>query len=70
MNVLVLVYKDQTAVYDVAEYPHFVFYPYQSDLLSFGETCKVNVHGLLKYQLVYLIKFIFHWSNHFCYFIL
>src|SRR5882762_7884966 len=70
VDTCVFVQKDQTAVYDVAEYPYFVFCSYQSDLLSFGETCKVYMHHLSKYQLVHLIEFIFHWSNHICYFVL
>ena len=28
------------------------------------------MHHLSKYQLVHLIEFIFHWSNHICYFVL
>jgi hypothetical protein len=57
-------------VSDVAEYPYFVFRSYQSDSLSFGETCKVYMCHLSEYQLVHLIESIFHWSNHFCYFVL
>ena len=66
----VFVEKDQTTVYDIAEYPYFVFRSYQSDSLSFGETCKVCMCHLLESQLVHLIESIFHWSNHFCYFVL
>src|ERR1700692_241219 len=70
VNACVFVQKDQTTVYDVAKYPYFVFCSYQSDSLSFGETCKIYMHHLSEYQLVHLIESIFHWSNHFCFFVL
>jgi hypothetical protein len=41
----------------------------QSDFLSFNETVKVYGHCLSKYQLVYIIKLIFCWSNHLCSFV-
>ena len=59
----------QTSVYDVEEYPFFMLCSRQSDFLSFNETVKVYGHCLSKYQLVYIIKFIFCWSNHLCSFV-
>jgi hypothetical protein len=61
--------RDQTSVYDVEEYPFFMLCSKQSDFLSFNETVKVYGHCLSKYQLVYIIKFIFCWSNHLCSFV-
>jgi hypothetical protein len=63
------VWRDITSVYDVEEYPFFVSCSRQSDFLSFNETVKLYVSYLSSYQLVYVIEFIFHWSNHLCYFI-
>src|SRR5882757_4339304 len=65
----ILVRRDQTAVYEVAEYPFFLLHSRQSDLFGFGETFKIYAYHLSQYRLVYVIEFIFHWSNHICYFV-
>ena len=63
------VWRDITSVYDVQGYPYFISCSRQSDFLSFNETVKLYVSYLSGYQLVYVIEFIFHWSNHLCYFV-
>jgi hypothetical protein len=65
----ILFQRNQTSVYDVKEYPFFVLSSRQSDFLSFNETFKVYACHILNYQLVYIIEFIFCWSNHLCYFV-
>ena len=63
------VWKDITSVYDVGEYPFFISCSRPSDFLSFNETVKLYVSYLSSYLLIYVIEFIFHWSNHLCYFV-
>jgi len=65
----ILIQRDQTVVYDAAEYPFFMLHSRQSDLLGFGETFKIYAYHLSQYQLVYVIEFVFHWSNNICYFV-
>ena len=65
----ILVQRDQTALYDVAEYPFFLLHSKQSDLFGFGETFKIYAYHLAQYRLAYVVEFIFHWSNHICYFV-
>jgi len=56
-------------VYEVAEYPFFLLHSRQSDLFGFGETFKIYAYHLSQFRLAYVIEFIFHWSNHICYFV-
>ena len=65
----ILVQRDQTEMYNVAEYPVFMLHSRQSDLLSFGEACKIYAYHLSQYWLVHVIESVFHWSNHICYFV-
>ena len=65
----ILFQRDQTSVYDVKEYPFFVLSSRQSESLSFSETFRVYACHFSNYRLVYIIEFIFCWSNHLCYFV-
>jgi hypothetical protein len=63
------VWRDSTAQYSVADHPFFVFQSKLVDCSNFSETFKIYAHHLQQYQLVCIIEFILHWSNHWCHFI-
>src|ERR1700720_3083666 len=69
MTSYILFQRDQTSVYDVEEYPYFVFCSRQSDFLSFHETVKLYTQWLSNCKLVYVFEFIFCWTNHLCLFV-
>ena len=65
----VSVWRDSTAQYNVMDHPFFVFHSKPVDCSNFGETFKIYAHQLQQYRLVCIIEFVFHWSNHWCWFI-
>jgi hypothetical protein len=64
-----LIWRSQTAKYDVVSYPFFVFQSRQCHFLSFGQTLKLYAYRLSQCWLVRIIEFTFHWSNHLCHFV-
>ena len=65
----VSIWRDSTALYNVADHPFFVFHPKPVHCSSFSETFKIYPHHLLQYWLVCVIEFVLHWSNHWCHLI-
>jgi len=58
-----------TAKYNVMDYPFFVSHQKQH-LLTFSQTLKLYTYHLSQYQFVGVLRFLFHWCNYWCHFVL